>query len=119
MKTTTQILLTHLTNLLRRNNMGIEHIKEQTLRHISSLTRYLDMSDEDRLKAYEWIYVVLWDYHRLHGPYEYISLGDVSYFFDIWYEDTYGDVADEDRCMCGLPLEANGRNCYSHMTRGY
>jgi len=98
--------------------MNLETIKEQTLRHISSLTRYLDMSDEDRLKAWEWVYVVLWDYHRLHGPYKYISLGDVSHFFDIWFEDYYGDVAEEDRCMCGLPLEANGRNCYSHMTRG-
>ena len=53
--------------------MGIEEIKEQTLRHISSLTRYLDMSDDDRLKAYDWVYTILWDYHRIYGPYEYLS----------------------------------------------
>ena len=98
--------------------MGLEEIKEQTLRHISSLTRYLDMSDDDRLVAYDWVYTVLWDYHRIHGPYEYLSIGDVSHFFDIWYDDYYGDVDEDNRCLCGLPLDANGRNCYEHMTRG-
>ena len=98
--------------------MNLEIIKEQTLRHISRLTYYLDMSDEDRLKAYDFVTSALWDYHRIYEPYTKIKVADVSHFFDIWFEDTYGNYSYEDTCVCGLPLEANGRNCYSHMTRG-
>ena len=99
--------------------VNLELIKEQTLRHISKLTYYLDMSDDDRLKAWEWVYTVLWDYHRVYGPFERIGAADVNHFFDAWFEDTYGEVAEDDRYICGLPLSLNGKNCYSHMTQGY
>ena len=99
--------------------MKLDQIKQKTLRHISSLTRYLDMSDKDRLKSYDFVVSTIWDYHRIYESYTEIRLADVSHFFDIWYDDYYGDVAEDDKCICGLPLVANGRNCYEHMTRGY
>ena len=96
--------------------MNLEIIKEQTLRHISRLTYYLDMSDEDRLKAYDFVTSALWDYHRIYEPYTKIKVADVSHFFDIWFDVYYGN---EEKCLCGLPLSLNGKNCYEHMSKGY
>ena len=96
--------------------MKLEQIKEQTLRHISRLSYYLDMSDEDRLKAYDFCWSVIYDYHRIYEPYTKITLADVSHFFDVWFDTNY---KDEEKCLCGLPLSLNGKNCYSHMTQGY
>ena len=49
--------------------MDLQKILDETLRHISRLTYYLDMSDEDRLRAYKFVSSAIWDYHRIYEPY--------------------------------------------------
>ena len=64
--------------------LSLTEIKQQTLPHIVELSKWLNLTDEQILDAYKWVYEVIYDYHRVYEPYHSIKRGDVQYFFDIW-----------------------------------
>ena len=89
--------------------LTLNEIKEQTLPHINSLTRWLQLTDEEILAAYDWVVEVIHDYHRVHEPFQSIKRSDVEYFFELWCDDYFEDPAPaEPHDEWGAPLqEAN------------
>lgn len=81
-------------------------IKEQTLPHVTELSRWLNLSDEQILEAYDWVTEVLYDYHRVYEPFPYIRRSDAEHFFDLWCENYFVDPAPaEPHDSWGRPLQ--------------
>mgnify|MGYP003140941062 FL=1 len=89
--------------------LSLREIKKQTLPHIVELSRWLNLTDEQILDAYKWVYEVIYDYHRVYEPYQSIKRGDVQYFFDLWCDQYFVDPAPaEPHDAWGAPIqEAN------------
>ncbi len=92
--------------------LTLKEIKQQTLPHIIDIT--VDkwghqISDDVVLDAYDWVVEVLYDYHRVYEPYQYITRGNVEYFFEAWLNQYFEDQAPaEPHDEWGAPLqEAN------------
>ena len=87
--------------------LTLNEIKKQTLPHINSLTRWLQLTDEEILAAYDWVVEVIYDYHRVHEPFQSIKRSDVEYFFELWCDDYFADPAPaEPHDEWGAPLQA-------------
>lgn len=67
--------------------LTLTEIRNQTRPHISALCEGLDLSTVEILHAYDWVCEVIYDYHRVYESYDYIKLGDVQHFFEIWCDD--------------------------------
>ena len=89
--------------------LTLNEIKEQTLPHISDLCKWLNLTDEQILTAYDWVVEVIYDYHRVYEPFQSIKRSDVEYFFELWCDDYFEDPAPaEPHDEWGAPLqEAN------------
>ncbi len=100
------MLFLALYQLRRCSMLSLNEIKKQTLPHISSLTRWLQLTDEDILAAYDWVVEVMYDYHRVYEPYQSIKRSDVEYFFELWCDDYFEDPAPaEPHDEWGAPLQ--------------
>ena len=86
--------------------LTLKEIKQQTLPHISDLCKWLNLTDEQILTAYDWVVEVIYDYHRVYEPYHYITRGNVEYFFEAWRNQYFEDQAPaEPHDEWGAPLQ--------------